>query len=68
MICLDFKSLSTYEYILQMRKEDEERARAKEVEDGKNAKNANSRSTKQNQVAPDAASDKERLVEWVLLF
>ena len=48
-----------------MRKEDEERARAKEVEDGKLGlgKNSNSRSTKPNQVAPDAVSDKERYVE-----
>ena len=70
-MCLDFKSLSTYEYIVQMRKEDEERARAKEIEEGKNAKNANSRSTKQNQVAPDDDIDqenKEKLVESVLLF
>ena len=68
LLCLDFKSLSTYEYIVKLRKEDEERAREKEIEEGKKGKNTNSRSAKQNQVAPDTAGDKERYVEDFVLF
>ena len=68
LLFLDFKSLSTYEYIVKLRKEDEERAREKEIEEGKKGKNTNSRSAKQNQVAPDTAGDKERYVEDFVLF
>ena len=49
--------LSTYEYIVKARQEDEERAREKEIEKDQNV--TKSRCAKPNQVAPNSEKDEK---------
>ena len=54
--------MSTYEYIVKARREDEERARERDVEDDV----TKSKCAKQNQVAPDTDGANEKYVPLVV--